>query len=66
MSQTRILQKAALGELLQKLVAGGQRVLAPVTSGERIEFAEVTPSTQLATDYLQTATSAKSAVFPRH
>ncbi|MEW6253337.1 MAG: hypothetical protein AB1716_22070, partial [Planctomycetota bacterium] len=74
MSQTRIVQKSALGELFQKLLASGQRILAPVKTAAspvgpaaaRVEFAEVKSPDAVALDYIQTAASAKPAVFPRH
>jgi sulfhydrogenase subunit beta (sulfur reductase) len=66
MNERRILEKKSLDELFAKLGAAGQRVLAPVQSGERVEFAEVTTAQKLALDYVQTARPAKSAVFPRY
>ena len=51
MSETRILEKKSLNELFSKLVAAGQRVFAPVQSGERVEFDEVTTAQSLALDY---------------
>ena len=41
-------------------------MLAPIKSGERVEFAEVSTPQQLVDGYVQTKTSAKTAVFPRH
>lgn len=66
MSETRILQRASLDPLLAKLAAAGNRVLAPVRSGERVEFEEVTTTAQVAADYVQTTRPAKTAVFPRY
>ncbi len=66
MSQQRILERKSLDELLAKLSATGQRVLAPVRKGERVEFAEVTAARQIAADYVQTARPAKEVVFPRY
>ncbi|HOX27221.1 MAG TPA: 4Fe-4S dicluster domain-containing protein [Candidatus Krumholzibacteria bacterium] len=65
MSETRILNRAALGELIAALTAAGQRVLAPVEDDGRVEFREVTDADRLALDYVQTVTSAKAVVFPR-
>ena len=66
MGEQRILQKKSLGELFAKLSAGGQRILAPVKSGDRVEFAAVKTPDQVAADYIQTTTAAKTAVFPRY
>jgi formate hydrogenlyase subunit 6/NADH:ubiquinone oxidoreductase subunit I len=66
MSEQRILEKKSLDPLFARLVAAGNRVLAPVTSGARIEFAEVTTAEHVALDYIQTTRPAKSAVFPRY
>jgi sulfhydrogenase subunit beta (sulfur reductase) len=66
MSETRILNRTALGELIAKLAAAGQRVLAPVRDGARVEFQAVSGADGLALDYVQTTTSAKAAVFPRY
>jgi formate hydrogenlyase subunit 6/NADH:ubiquinone oxidoreductase subunit I len=66
MSDARIIQKAALAELLAKLVADGQRVLAPVHGGAQLRFCQVKTPDTVALDYVQTVGSAKTAVFPRH
>jgi formate hydrogenlyase subunit 6/NADH:ubiquinone oxidoreductase subunit I len=66
MSETRILSRTALYELVAKLTAAGRRVLAPVQDGERVEFREVVDAQGLALAYLQTTTSAKAVVFPRY
>jgi formate hydrogenlyase subunit 6/NADH:ubiquinone oxidoreductase subunit I len=66
MSEQKILQKQSLGELFNKLIAAGQRILAPVKSGENVRFEAVTSPQQIALDYAQTASSAKAAVFPRY
>jgi sulfhydrogenase subunit beta (sulfur reductase) len=66
MSEQRILEKKALDELFAKLAAAGNRILAPVRSGERVEFVEVTAAGQVAAAYVQTARPAKEAVFPRY
>jgi formate hydrogenlyase subunit 6/NADH:ubiquinone oxidoreductase subunit I len=66
MSQQRILEKKSLDELFAKLTAAGNRILAPVRSGERVEFGQVTSAQQVATEYVQTPRPAKSVVFPRH
>jgi len=66
MSEQKILQKKSLGELVQKLTAAGNRVLAPVRSGEQLGFEEVTSPRKVADDYIQTTRSAKAAVFPRY
>jgi sulfhydrogenase subunit beta (sulfur reductase) len=66
MSETRILKRAAVAELITRLGAAGQRVLAPVRDGGRVEFKEASTADDLALDYVQTTTSAKAAVFPRY
>ncbi len=66
MSESRILQKAALDGLFAKLTAAGRRILAPVKSGERVEFEEVTTAQKVAADYVQTTRPAKGALFPRY
>ncbi len=66
MNQTRILQRKSLGELFEKLVAAGNRLLAPVKNGDKLAFEEVSSPGQVADDYIQTTRPAKAAVFPRH
>jgi sulfhydrogenase subunit beta (sulfur reductase) len=66
MNERRILQKKSLGELFDKLIASGQRIIAPVREGERVAFEKVSSPEELADDYIQAVTSAKAAVFPRH
>ena len=66
MSESRILQKAAVDGLFAKLVAGGRRVLAPVRNAERVEFEEVNTAQNVALDYVQTKRPAKSVLFPRY
>jgi formate hydrogenlyase subunit 6/NADH:ubiquinone oxidoreductase subunit I len=77
MSQQRILEKKSLDELFGKLTAAGNRVLAPLRNGQRVEFAEVgagqgggspgrDTASQIDLDYIQTARPAKEVVFPRY
>lgn len=66
MSESRLLQNAALDGLFAKLAAAGQRILAPVRSGQRVEFEEVTTAQKVALDYVQTARPAKAVLFPRY
>jgi len=65
-SELRILRTEALGELFSRLTASGHRLLAPVRRDGRVEFAEVGSPQEVALDYIQTNTSAKTAVFPRY
>ena len=52
MSERRILQKKSLGELFDKLIAGGQRVLAPVRENGRVAFEAMSSPEKLALDYV--------------
>jgi formate hydrogenlyase subunit 6/NADH:ubiquinone oxidoreductase subunit I len=66
MSEARIVLAKSLEELFAKLIAAGNRIVAPVRSGERVEFEPVTSPQQVATDYVQTSRPAKTVVFPRY
>lgn len=73
MSENRILRKDSIGPLVSALVGAGRRVLAPVRVATtaanpqgRVVFAEVTSPDRIANGYIQTASSAKDTVFPRH
>lgn len=66
MAETCIMQKAALGEFFKTLRSAGQRIIAPVRKGERVDFAEVETPDQVALDYIQSNASAKHAVFPAY
>ncbi len=62
--ERKIITRESLGELVAKLSTGGSRVLAPVVKAKKIIFDEIRSLDQMATDYVQTAQSAKLAVFP--
>ncbi len=64
MTEQRILSRQNLGPLFERLAADGRRILAPVRHGDRVGFERVTRPDEVALDYVQTRTSAKSAVFP--
>ncbi len=65
MTETRLFRKESLGALFEKLRAAGRRIVAPVGKDEQVVFAEVASPKEIARDWLQTNTSAKSFVLPR-
>ena len=65
MAETKLLKKDSWPGLFEKLKASGRRILAPRGKPERILFEEVSSPDGMAPNYIQTALSAKSVVFPR-
>jgi ferredoxin len=64
MAEKRLLKKGSLGQVFEKLKASGKRILVPGKKEDRIIFKEASSLDEMAKEYLQTTTSAKSAVFP--
>ncbi|HVP11274.1 MAG TPA: 4Fe-4S dicluster domain-containing protein [Phycisphaerae bacterium] len=62
--EKKILKKQSLGALFDAIKAGGRRLLGPVEKDGRTTYEEVSSPAELAKDYIQTTTSAKSVVFP--
>lgn len=59
-------QSSALSELFVRLIQSGKIVIAPVLKKSgKVFFETVQSFDQIATDYIQTAFSAKSVVFPK-
>jgi ferredoxin len=73
MTERKIINKASLDELFNKLKSGGKRIIAPQEKNGKIIFIEVSsfwesiPSGKdIARDYIQTTLSPKQTVFPRY
>lgn len=62
---TKTLRKDKLAELFDRLKASGAVIVAPVRNREKVFFGQVTRFDEITLDYIQTALSAKSTVFPR-
>lgn len=63
--ETKYISKSGLNEWFSQIVKSGKRVFAPVKSREQVEFKKVEKLDEVASDYIQTTQSIKSAVFPR-
>lgn len=60
------IQSSALSEFFRQLIQSGKVLVAPVLKKSgKVFFEAVTAYDQVATDYVQTAFSAKSVVFPK-
>ncbi|MCX6256700.1 MAG: 4Fe-4S dicluster domain-containing protein [Bacteroidia bacterium] len=64
-TENKLLKKASLQKLIEKLNADGKKILAPVIKGKRVEFGLITSSDQMADDYIVTNQSVKSVAFPK-
>ncbi|MFT3740484.1 MAG: 4Fe-4S dicluster domain-containing protein [Breznakibacter sp.] len=64
-TETYAISDSNLQNLLQALINGGQKVIAPVRSNNKVLFKEITDPTAVCTDHIQTALSAKHLAFPR-
>ena len=61
----KIIKKASLSALFDKLKKSGKVVIAPAKKGgKQTEYAEISDFNEFTEDYIQTVQSAKSAVFP--
>ena len=65
MAEAKLLKNDSLKGLFAKLKASGRRILAPRGKPGLILFEEVASPEAMASKYIQTTLSAKSAVFPR-
>ncbi len=63
--ERKLLKKGSLDRLLETLRQSGFRTYGPVQADERVDFMPLETAGPLQLDYLQTAQSAKFAVFPR-
>ena len=63
--ETRLLKKGSLEKLVLDLHTAGKRILAPIKNDGKADFAEITGLNQMTEDYIATARSAKSVVFPK-
>jgi ferredoxin len=59
------IQEKQLAAVFEALKKDGRRVLAPRSTSGRVEIGEVSGPGDVAKDYVQSATSAKSVVFPK-
>lgn len=64
-TETFTISDGNLQNLLQELINGGQKVIAPVRNKNKVLFKELANAGELCTDYVQTALSAKQIAFPR-
>ena len=61
----RLLKKASLGPLFDRIRSGGYRILAPRRQEEQVYFKEVSSPNEVDYDAIQTTVSPKGTVFPR-
>jgi formate hydrogenlyase subunit 6/NADH:ubiquinone oxidoreductase subunit I len=57
--------KASLAKLVEKFIAEGKQVYAPVRKGKQVNFELITSIGEMAEEYIQTVKSAKFASFPK-
>jgi sulfhydrogenase subunit beta (sulfur reductase) len=65
MKEKYLIRKDSLELLFNKLVEQKKVILAPVAKRGKINFEKIKSLSELATDYIQTDTPAKMAVFPK-
>ena len=65
MNERYFITRQGLSDLFHGLAGSGKRILAPVRSGERVTFQEVTAYDQVDNDCIITTVSAKEALLPR-
>lgn len=66
MNKLRTIDRTALSQWFTRLVAEGQRVVAPVQRGNHVRFELITPPYRPLDGCLRTIMSAKALVFPPH
>ena len=64
-TEKKSLTTQGLSNLVEKWVAEGKTVLAPVIQDNRVEFAPISSLPEMTSDYIRTVKPAKFAVFPR-
>lgn len=64
-TETYIITDSNLQQLLQSLVTSGRKVVAPVRSNSKVLFKEIETASEVCSDHIQTAFSAKHLAFPR-
>jgi ferredoxin len=62
---TKQIRKEKLADLFARLAQSGAVIVAPVRKNEKVFFGQVSRFDEITLDFVQTALSAKSAVFPR-
>lgn len=65
MKEKFLIRKASIELLFKKLIEQKKVILAPVEKRGRLNFERVISLSEVATNYIQTNTPAKKAVFPR-
>lgn len=65
MNELKTINKDKLHQLFDKLIADGNDVIAPKRKSEKVFFGKIISSSDISYDYIQTAFSAKSSVFPK-
>jgi len=63
--ERKLITKEALGQLVGKLLSDGKTILAPVRKENIVMFEPIRDLGEMATDYIATTQSAKSAAFPK-
>ncbi len=61
----KLIKLEKIQDFINALIASGKQVLAPKQKKEKVFFSLVGSFDEIAMDYIQTAFSAKSAVFPK-
>ena len=65
MQEQKLIKKSEFEQFFNNLKNDGKSILAPKRKGSKVYFAPVENFGEIALDYIQTALSAKSVVFPR-
>ncbi len=64
-TETYTITESNLQKLLQELLTSGQKVVAPVRKNNKVLFNKIKSATEVCSDHVQTALSAKHLAFPR-
>jgi formate hydrogenlyase subunit 6/NADH:ubiquinone oxidoreductase subunit I len=64
-TENYLIRKSSLEKLFNNLIVNGKTIFAPKAKGELALFAKVQAFEEITEDYIVTANSAKSVVFPR-
>jgi sulfhydrogenase subunit beta (sulfur reductase) len=62
---TYTISDSNLKNLLQELLNSGRKVIAPVRKNNKVLFSEISGTSEVCSDYVQTTLSAKEIAFPR-
>jgi sulfhydrogenase subunit beta (sulfur reductase) len=65
MSVVKNISQEKLFSLIDLLIGSGISVISPLKRGKQVYFKEITGSSQICFDYIQTTMSAKEIVFPK-